>query len=555
MPNFTVKKIHHKHIHKKEIQNELPKIEKTKRSTRKFIFISLILLSLIFGINYIVQGIGNMKVGTAGNTNIPFTTIKFNSSTETGTIVPEKKGVTNILIVGIGGAGHQAGELADSIMLASFNEESKNVTMISVPRDLYVNYGTNEGAGKINALYPIGLGQKVGISLLANKVSEVTGQSIHHYIVIDFTAFRYIVDALGGVEIDVIKDLYDREYPDYNYGYTIFSVKKGLQVFNGETALRYARSRHSTSDMDRSRRQQQIINAIKTKALSAGIITSPSKISEIIDATRKNIDTDLTVGDIVSIGSTFANIEKSAIHVYNLGSDCIAYNNCSIGSYLYNPSMAYFGGAWTVIPEGARINKLSYYDRIHRFVNFVFEFPGLNITEQPIVVIHNNASLSYAKNLLMEMRKIGVNFENNHVLNSSTGIIEQSHINVYWNEEYDIGINPESSIIKALKSLDMRIPINIVTGNEYIKTNGPKIEIVLGNDYKNYFTFSKPAEYLPKIENPTNTGEVVSGEKNKKITPNTKNPPEKTPQKIDTSVQNINNTPVFKVIPGEWEDL
>lgn len=103
--------------------------------------------------------------------------------------------------------------------------------------------------------------------------------------------------------------------------------------------------------MDRSRRQQQIINAIKTKALSAGIITSPSKISEIIDATRKNIDTDLTVGDIVSIGSTFANIEKSAIHVYNLGSDCIAYNNCSIGSYLYNPSMAYFGGAWTVIPE------------------------------------------------------------------------------------------------------------------------------------------------------------------------------------------------------------
>lgn len=103
--------------------------------------------------------------------------------------------------------------------------------------------------------------------------------------------------------------------------------------------------------MDRSRRQQQIINAIKTKSLSAGIITSPTKISEIIDATRKNINTDLTVSDIVSIGSNFANVEKSNIHVYNLGSDCVAYNNCSIGAYLYNPSMAYFGGAWTVIPE------------------------------------------------------------------------------------------------------------------------------------------------------------------------------------------------------------
>jgi len=70
--------------------------------------------------------------------------------------------------------------------------------------------------------------------------------------------------------------------------------------------------------MDRSRRQQQIINAIKTKALSAGVITSPTKISEIIDATRKNINTDLTIADIISIGSNFANIEKSAIHVYNL---------------------------------------------------------------------------------------------------------------------------------------------------------------------------------------------------------------------------------------------
>ncbi len=103
--------------------------------------------------------------------------------------------------------------------------------------------------------------------------------------------------------------------------------------------------------MDRSRRQQQIINAIKTKALSAGVITSPTKISEIIDATRKNINTDLTVADMVSLGSTFASIDTSNIHVYNIGSDCMTYTNCTVGAYLYNPSMAYFGGAWAVIPE------------------------------------------------------------------------------------------------------------------------------------------------------------------------------------------------------------
>lgn len=120
---------------------------------------------------------------------------------------------------------------------------------------------------------------------------------------------------------------------------------------DGETALGYARSRHSTSDIDRSMRQQLIINAIKTKALSLGVITNPSKISELIDATRKNINTDLTVSDIVSLGSTFAGIDKSGLHVYNLGNDCISYVICSVGAYLYNPSMAYFGGAWTVIPE------------------------------------------------------------------------------------------------------------------------------------------------------------------------------------------------------------
>lgn len=550
MPTFTTKKIHHKHIQKKDNTNDGIAIEKTKKTTRKFIFISLILLSLVFGINYVVQGIGNMKIGTAGDNNTPFTTVTFNNTTETWTVIPEKKWVTNILIVGIGGAGHQAGELADSIMLASLDEDKKTVTMISIPRDLYVSYGTGEWAGKINALYPIGLGQKVWISLLANKVSEVTGQSIHHYIVIDFTAFRYIVDALWGVEIDVIKDLYDREYPDYNYGYIVFSVKKWLQMFNGETALRYARSRHSTSDMDRSRRQQQIISAIKTKALSAGIITSPSKISEIIDATRKNINTDLTVGDIVSFGSTFASIEKSNIHVYNIGSDCITYNNCSVGAYLYNPSMAYFGGAWTVIPEWARINKLSYYDRIRRFVNFVFEFPGINTVEQPIVVVYTAPSLSYAKNLLMEMRKIGINFDINHILNVSTGTIEHSHINVYWNQEYSIGINPESDIIQALKSLDMRIPINIVTGNEYIKTNGPKIEIVLGADYKDYFTFSKPVDYLPKIDTPSLSGTVVSWERsqnNSSIKSNNTTPKKTTPSNT--------NTPPYKIAPGEWEEL
>lgn len=544
MTNFSTKKLNHSTVKKQETLPPIADLQKTKKRTRKIIAIVLILLGCLFGINYVVQWIWNVKIGTAGDGNV-FTPIIFNT---TGTVVAPKKWVTNILIVGIGWAWHQAWELADSIMLASLDEERNNVTMISIPRDLYVSYGTGGSAGKINALYPIWLSQKKGISLLANKVSEVTGQSIHHYMVIDFTAFRYVVNALDGIEIDVTRDLYDSEYPDYNYGYTIFSVKKWLQVFNGETALRYARSRHSTSDMDRSRRQQQIINAIKTKALSAGVITSPTKISAIIDATRKNINTDLTISDIVSMGTTFAKIDTWDIHVYNLGSDCMVFNNCTVWAYLYSPSMAYFWGAWSLIPEWARINRLSYYEHIHQFVDFVFRFPGLHKVEQPLVMVYTKPSLNYAKNLLMEMRKIGINFNTNTVLKAATGEILQSHINIYWNEEYSIGIDPTSEIVAALKLLDMRIPVNIVTSNEYITTDGPKIEIVLGADYKDFFTFSKPVEYLPKIEMPIASWTTVSWEK-------------KTEKNQWTSVNKINtpqstntNSP-YKVAPGEWEEL
>ncbi len=549
MSQFKTKKLNHTPV--KKIQDTATPIAipaNPKKKVRKIIAIMLVILALVFGINYAVQGIGNIRIGTAGDDSAWVPPI-FEA---TGTMAPVKKWTTNILIVGIGGAGHQAGSLADSIMLASLDEEKGSVTMISIPRDLYVSYDNGKSAGKINSLYPIGLGRKEWVSLLANKVSEITGQSIHHYLVIDFTAFRYVVNALDGIEIDVIKDLYDNEYPDYDYGYTVFSVKKWIQIFNGETALRYARSRHSTNDMDRSRRQQQIINAIKTKSLSAGVITSPTKISNIIDATRSNINTDLTVSDIVSFGSTFAGVGQGDIHVYNLGDNCLTYTNCSVWAYLYSPSMAYFGGAWSLIPEWARINKLSFYDRIHRFVDFVFQFPGIHTVEQPIVVVHTAASLSSGKNLLMEMRKIGINYNLSHILKASTGAIEHSHINIYWNSEYSIGINPESDIVSALKTLDMRIPVNIVTSNEYVTTEGPKIEIVLGADYREYFTFADPVSYLPKIEKESLSGTTVSWEKKQKTT----NPTKQTQSSgSKVPVLKIPSTKPQLPTPGEWENL
>lgn len=564
MSKFKVKKLPKNSYSTPKVEpknDDLPEkvTDLPKKKIRKVVLILLVLITGIFGITYAMHSIGSIKVGTADNGGSIFERIHFLD--QSGSAIEAKKWTTNLLILGIGGAGHQAGELADSIMLASLDSDRKSVTMISVPRDLFVAYPEKMGAGKINALYPMGLHNKEWVNWIAEKVSEVTGQPIDHYIVIDFTAFRYVVNALGGVEINVEKDIYDREYPDYNYGYTIFSLKKGFQTLDGETALRYARSRHSTSDTDRSHRQQQLISAIKSKALSLGIISNPTKIAEIIDATRKNINTDLTVADIVELGGTFSSVEKENIHMYNLGSNCIAYNNCEIGSYLYQPSMAYFGGAWAVIPEWAQMNRLSYYDNIRRFVKFVFEYPGINKREQPLLLVYNSKSQVYAKSVLTELKRIGINYNPSRVLKASTWAIEHSHINVYWNAEYKVGIDPESDIVKALKSLDDRIPINIVANNEYVTDDGPKIELVFWNDAKDYFVFSKSPAYLPKIESPAVSGEVnptSSIIKSTSVAPSPKNSisPIQKPSTVSNPSDTSQKEPTaYKVAPGQWEEF
>lgn len=192
------------------------------------------------------------------------------------------------------------------------------------------------------------------------------------------------MDALGGVEVDVPNAIYDREYPNENWGYEIFSLKKGLQTLNGATALKFARSRHSTSDFDRSSRQQLLIRAIKDKALSLGVITNPAKISDLVGSVRENLSTDLTVGDLVDLGMNFKDIDNKNIVMYSINNEC--NGACIAGAYLYQPSMELFG-TWTIIPEGASRSRLSKYDAIRRYVNTIFTFPQLRNEEENISII------------------------------------------------------------------------------------------------------------------------------------------------------------------------
>lgn len=544
-----------------------------KKRLRIFVGIFLIIGTIAFWLAYAFQMVGNIKLSTNTWASLfqPLSSIFGDSGAliETTKI----KGTTNILIAGIGGKWHEGSELTDSLMLASINTEDGYVTLLSIPRDLFVAYpkGYTNTAGRINTLYGMGRANGKWVNILASKIAEITGQTIDHYLVIDFSGFKQIVDTLWGIEVDVPSDLTDYQYPTENWGYTTFSVRKWLQAFDGETALKYARSRHSTSDFDRSERQQVLIKAIRSKALSAGFITNPEKMGELFHAVTNNLDTDLTLGDITNFALKLKDMNSGNINVYNLSNDCVG-NRCAAWAYLYTPSREYFWGASAIIPENATATRLSYYDDIRRFVSFIFAFPNMKNGKIPLNIIYKRGTEARAHELGRALQKVGFIFDIKDAFVETTGSIDTSHINVYWNTDADIGFSPEDSAVKALKEIEDRIPYITVSHNEYVTTKWPRIELVLGDDSKSYFNFAKAAYYLPLIQTPTSSGSestgsewtggtIVSGEMKttwqKKTTTQAKTNSNQT-EKIttNTSPKTTEKTESpYGINPGEWENF
>ena len=131
----------------------------------------------------------------------------------------------------------------------------------------------------------------------------------------------------------------DTQYPDNNWGYETFKVKKGKQVFDGKTALKYARSRHSTSDFDRSIRQQLIIRAIKDRLLSLGTLGNPVKLKALYDAVSSNVRTDMPVSEIVALALFAKGLPSDRILSFNLNDTCFqSVSECDRGGILYTPA-------------------------------------------------------------------------------------------------------------------------------------------------------------------------------------------------------------------------
>lgn len=222
----------------------------------------------------------------------------------------------NILVLGTDGRDEEDGPpRTDLMMVVLLDRASEHATLISIPRDLWVPI-PGYGEGKINTAYFLGSIEERGAELAKETVEELIGLPLHYTVQVDFNGFRTLVDEMGGIELDVPVAIDDPEYPDGNYGTLHLQIPAGRQTMDGETALRYVRTRHGGMDQDRSSRQQAVLMAVREKALTpAQLARAPFHLRTLY----RVVESDLTLGDLFALARFGRTLEPDNItmHVLN----------------------------------------------------------------------------------------------------------------------------------------------------------------------------------------------------------------------------------------------
>jgi LCP family protein required for cell wall assembly len=276
----------------------------------------------------------------------------------------QRKERVNILLLGIDEREDQYGPWrTDTMIVLTIDPENNTAGMLSIPRDLWVpipGYGEN----RINTAHYTGDLKKHpggGPALAIKTVQYNLGIPIHYYVRVNFSGFVEAIDTIDGIDIYVEEEIDDPLYPDNAYGYDPLYIPAGLQHMDGELALKYARTRHSGSDFDRLRRQQQVIMAVRDKVLRFEMLPQLlSNLPELLKTVGDAVQTDLQPNEILNLAQLISQIDDEHI------------KTAVIGSSMTVP---------TTTPNGAQV-LIPIRDEIRAVVDEIFATPAQETEEE-----------------------------------------------------------------------------------------------------------------------------------------------------------------------------
>ncbi len=299
----------------------------------------------------------------------------------------------NVLILGIDRrTSEKCPCRTDTMMIATLDPKTNTAGLITIPRDLYVPI-PQVGENRINTANFYGELYKFqgGGPALAKKTVEYNfGRRIHFYVLVDFNGFRKVVDTLGGIDVDVPRTIDDPQYPDENFGYKPIHIPAGRVHMNGELALQYARTRHSESDFGRSRRQIQVLMAIRDKALRLDLLP---KLPALLQSMWGTLETDMQPQEVIAIAAAAAKVKTENIKTATIDQTMTVEFRTSTGADVLWPDRAKIGQMMEqIIPSENGVTSQS--DQIVREAARVLV---LNGTNTPLIAEHTAKFLQAQK--------------------------------------------------------------------------------------------------------------------------------------------------------------
>lgn len=284
------------------------------------------------------------------------------------------RGRTNILLIGQGGPNHAGGDLSDTLILASIPLDNSAITLIPIPRDLWIS----DLNAKINAAYEQGenKGPGYGFATMRQAISQVTNLPVHYYIQVDFNSFSQVIDALGGVDVQVANSFTDKKYPipgmenaiPESSRYETITFDQGLTHMDGPLALKFVRSRNSESsegtDLARSARQEQVIKAVISKMITPSTWQDKNRISSLIKIIQTNLKTDIHNSLFIDLFRLSIRHRQPQVNTLNIptyiGNGLTDYSP-EEALLIHPATLTPYFGQWVLVPKNADFNLIHDY--------------------------------------------------------------------------------------------------------------------------------------------------------------------------------------------------